>query len=267
MVFLERCDHNRFNDEWPDHDWQLLAADIPRLASRQSHRDLAKEYIGGLFRWRLLGTPTRRSLFDGTATNSLGEKHSIQWSFGRKITKLDDMESAPSSGIRHLLGANIYEMSDKAKTPTDIYTNHQTKVLVVDATTVTPSQAYQITYSSAQDWSQYEQLTFRVCADADVTDQSTSDGSALPDFTLVFDSLNGSAQITAASLRTANRPRRPVYHKIKSGVNCTAICLETIAVKLARLSGPDLTAITAFAVVIPANTGRQFFDSFELVKR
>src|ERR1041385_3874189 len=106
MVFFEACNHNRFNDVWPDDDPNTLAADLKRPVFRQDHQNLLKEYVGGLFRWQLLDAQTPKDLFDGTAANSVGAKAAIQWSFGQKIDHLDELENAtmPEIGSRALSG-------------------------------------------------------------------------------------------------------------------------------------------------------------------
>src|SRR6185436_2177553 len=107
MIFLDGCNHNRFNTVWMDpaaaggDDTGMLPADIDattgRVLTQAKHQALAKEYIGGLFRWSLLGTTTLESLFDGTRANTVGVGASVQWSFGRtrsSVRVLDDMEGA-----------------------------------------------------------------------------------------------------------------------------------------------------------------------------
>ena len=84
MVQVSRCCHNRFNSVWSDgtpaipadplkkfqgDDKRIVATDIPLLRSFDAHQKLEGEYVGGLFRWQLLGDKTARGLFDGSRTN------------------------------------------------------------------------------------------------------------------------------------------------------------------------------------------------------
>jgi hypothetical protein len=274
MVFLDGCSHNRFNDTWTEDDHHLLEADIKtRLVSRPYHRDLAREYIGGLFRWWLLGKARASSLFDGTAANALNAPASIQWSFGRKVEELDDMEDAatPTVGSR-APGATVRNMAGVTGTLAGIHTNHWTGVLVLSKNlSSTPVNAYQLNLPvTHQDWSSYDLFTFRVCADADVSNVAAS---ALPDVTLVFADLAGKSEpISLASLAT--KPRRPTDHVINpkgepvSAIR-TVIRLETLAVDLDDLKNKvDLSQMKSVAIMVPPNFAvHQFVDSLQLIKR
>lgn len=291
MVFLDACNHNSFNDVWTTQEQLLPIHDPSRVASPEHHRILAKEYIGGLFRWQLLGTASPKSLFDGTAANSVMAGASIQWSFGKTVVELDDMES-PTDLDRTLSGpeARVEEMAGVTITTglttkkVGDYTNHQTGVLHLAPTSVAVPYR-RVLPASPMDWSQYDLFTFRVCVDADVTTAATTASSILPDFTLVFYSVGQSVEVSATSLRTTNRPRKPVFHdvhwfeyvpsalfpgkfvKTERFGNCTVICLETLSVELATLKNVDRAQMTAIEVKLPSGfTKHQFFDSFQLVK-
>jgi hypothetical protein len=283
MVFLDECNHNRFNEFWTTDD--SLAVDIGRLRKREEHYQLVNDYVGGLFRWRLLGKVKSRSLFDGTAPNSLNAPASLQWSFGQKVFSLDEFTLgssgtalAPPGGSRVLPSTATVKAIGVAISDR---TNHQTDVLDLPPGMAATPVAYKLTLAaSAQDWSQYDLLIFRVCADADVSASASVGLSALPNFTLVFaDDKGNSVEIAAGSLPTLKQPRRPVFHQAtnpSTGVieNCTVVRLETLTVDLARLAklppaGVDLARMLSISVVPPTVTflKDQFFDSFELVKR
>jgi hypothetical protein len=291
MVVLDACNHNSFNDVWTTPEYYIPIHDPGRILTPEHHRILAKEYIGGLFRWQLLGTSSPQFLFDGTATNSLSAHASIQHSFGKSVVELDSMEN-PADPARTLSGseATVEEIADVTITKIPLitknvadYTNHQTSVLHLAPTTV--AEPYKRLLVSVKDWSQYDLFTFRVCIDVDVTTAATTAAAILPHFTLVFYGTGQSEEVTAASISTSNRPSNPVFHNVhwfeyvksllfpgtfihteKFG-NCTVIRLETLFVDLATLS-IDRTKMTAIALKVPsAFAEHQFFDSFQLVKR
>jgi hypothetical protein len=185
--------------------------------------------------------------------------------------------------------ATVEEMADITITKIPLttkkvidYTNHQTGVLHLAPTTV--AEPYKHLLFSVKDWSQYDWFTFRVCVDVDVTTPATTAAAILPDFALVFYGTGQSEEVTAASMRTANRPSKPVFHnvhwfdefkgilpkttiKIEKFGNCTVIRLETLFIDLASLS-IDRTKMTGLALKLPsAFAEHQFFDSFQLVKR
>jgi len=282
MVFLDACNHNRFNDVWTADDNGAFSPDLTRLISRQGHRDLATEYICGLFRWQLLEASGPEFLFDGTAANATAAHAAIQWSFGLQesglnVMPLDDMEStianASARGPSGVIVSPMMLIVTSSGAQVGTYSCHLTGVLHVLQTAPSSNevQAYTLTFASAQDWRDYDQFIFRVCADADVSTEMTAANSPLPNFTLVFTdaaSPPNSAPITATSLRTADRPRTPVFHGIPPTSNWTVIRMETFAVKLASLSDIDLSQVKEIAMLIPGNFPRdQFFDSLELVNR
>ena len=279
MVFLDACNHNRFNDVWSTDD--SGPADVARLVTREEHRKLANEYIGGLFRMQLLGASAPAGLLDGTTANTLGAKTSIQWSFGKTIKTFDafDDPAAADLGARTLFGAGVQEMA-KIKTNgtfVDERTNHQTGVLDLKPNVPGPPPvAYELAILAAHaNWSGFNRLLFRVCADADVSTAAKIASSPLPEFSIIVrDSAGGSAIIDAVALRIPDvRPRRPVFHEVLhplTGVpeNCTVVRLETFAIDLATLKGVDKSNITSLVIVPPINfANHQFFDSIQLVQR
>jgi hypothetical protein len=274
MVFLDACNHNRFNRSW-DRDEATASNE---MVSREGHEALLVDYVGGLFNWKLLGKPKRKTLFDGTAKNSVKAKASFQWSFGQSRRPLDEFELLSSGVVAEATGgtrtissgASAQLMANVVDgTPVGDRTNHQTAVL--DAPTIggtTTSKIYELALSpSPQDWTGYDLFTFRVCADVDVSSPGTIATSVLPDFTLVFtDDQAKSVTVAASSLPT--KPSRPVFHKAK----CTVIRLETLSVNLAKLvnlppSGIDLQHMVSISIVSPPGLKHQFFDSLQLIRR
>jgi hypothetical protein len=283
MVFLDGCNHNRFNRYW-DSD-ESLVVDKKLLVSREGHEKLLVDYVGGLFRWKLLGKTKPRSLFDGTVKNSVKAHASFQWSFGQSLRELDEFVLTPggvvavaTGGTRTATsGAAVQVMANVVDgAPVGDRTNHQTAVL--DGPTIagtTPSQIYKLALSpSPQDWTNYDLFTFRVCADADVSTSGSISLSALPDFTLIFTDQTKSVTVAASSF--PNQLSRPVFHEEQNsaGTNqtCTVIRLETLSVDLAKLvnlppSGIDLQHMVSIAIVSPAGLKHQFFDSLQLIRR
>lgn len=281
MVFLDACNHNRFNDVWSTDDSLMRPADVKHLLKREEHHTLANEYIGGLFRMQLLGVSAPARLLDGTTANTLGAKTSIQWSFGKTITTLDSFENpaAPDIGTRTLFGTAVKEMATIKTNGTflDERTNHQTGVLDIEPNVPgPPPEAYVLTLPAPhRNWSGYGQLIFRLCTDADLTNAGSVTASALPDVTIVVkDEGGGSAVIQGTSLRVPNvRPRQPVFHEAFNVItgkweNCTVVHLETLAIALTTLAGVDKTKITSLVIVPPINFAfHQALDSIQLVKR
>lgn len=278
MVFLDHCNHNRFNDVW---GFDEVPADAPRLISRPGHRTLAIEYIGGLFRMQLLGASAPAKLLRGTTGNSVAAGASIQWSFGKAILTLDQFESAaaPDLGARTIHAATVEDMAGITVKRKKIgeRTNHQTRVLAIKPNMPgPPAEVWRLKLPAGnRNWSGYDALIFRVCADADLSSEAKILASPLPDFTLVLkDTAGGSAVITADSLRVPNmRPRLPVFHELLNSEtatveNLSAIHLETFVVELDGMSGIDITKIDEIALTPPIGfKDFQFFDSFQLIKR
>jgi dienelactone hydrolase len=68
MIFAERACHDRFNTEWDDNDFyfgQLTPADQAAVVSSDAHKKIAKGYMNGFFRWRLLDDEEMRLYFTG----------------------------------------------------------------------------------------------------------------------------------------------------------------------------------------------------------
>ncbi len=281
MVFLDACNHNRFNDVWTSDDSLMVPGDIARLVSRADHRKLANEYIGGMLRWQLLGTATPVNLLDGSTVNSVGTGASIQWSFGTSMKLLDGFQdpATPDIGTRTLLGASVEPVASITIGGVKFAerTNHQTGVLnIAPNVPGPPPEAYKLAIPAAHaNWTGVNRLLFRICADADVSTAAKVAASSLPEFVIVIrDSAGGSAVIDGTTLRVPNvRPRKPVFHEARNPVgggneNCTVVRLETLAIDLGTLSGLDRTKVSFVVVIPPVNfANHQFLDSIQLVKR
>lgn len=275
MVFLDHCNHNRFNEVWAaDGDESGMHPDDVasggRLLPVDDHTRLAKEYIGGLFRWKLLADVAPKGLFDGTKTNTLGAGVSLQWSFGSQIQVLDDMEDPVKP--RNVSNAFIDPFPDFSIGTRQLHeeTNHSTTVLFVEPPPASPpDEAYRVVMRAAErDWSGFDILTFGVGADFNLDTQATIDAGQLPDFNFTIIDVNGaSAVIAASTLSSSSVPRRPVFHLHKSGDNCTVLRLETMSLPLTQLAAVDLTQIESVGITAAAGFTRHlFFDSIQLVR-
>jgi hypothetical protein len=243
-----------------------------RLLSESEHHQLAKEYIGGLFRWRLLGDTVPQGLFDGTATNTLGAGASLQWSFGAQVVTIDDMEDPVKPRI--ISGAFVDPFPDIVIGPRDLgaETNHVTAVLGVEPP-LASGEAYTVALGPGQvDWNGFDALTLRVTADFDLTDETTIAAGQLPEFSVVVTDVTGAtAVVSSAAISGPFVPRRPVLHLAvdDSGTteNCTALRLETMRVPISAVTGIDLTRVATVGLMAdPGMTRHLFFDSLQLIR-
>jgi hypothetical protein len=222
MVFLDHCGHNRFNSVWAgDGDESLMNPPDRnlggRLLSAGDHEKLANEYIGGLLRWRLLGQNSERGLFDGRKVNTLGAGASLQYSFGAAIQVLDDLEAPLQARV--VQDATIQPFADitVGTRRLERETNHQTKVL-----SVTPNlpnagvRALQLDMAAGQrNWSGFDALLLRVCADFVLTSEATINAGRLPEFEIVVIGANNQSVTTSSiALNAAVTLRRPVFHEV-----------------------------------------------------
>lgn len=204
MVYLPHCGHNGFNRIWKDDptaaepgkdEKDLIDKEVSnggRLRTPKEHRQLAIEYIGNMFRWRLTNETTLKGLFDGSSPNSLELPTSIQWSFGN-VTDVETMENPAqgTTGTRKLEKSVIGRFAEvrpglRDKTP------HQTGVLAVDPNLAQPVPAVmKLTFDPAQNWLPFSLLTLRVTADFNLTAESTILAKKLPEFQLILSDSGG----------------------------------------------------------------------------
>ena len=279
MVYIPFCCHNRFNDTWTADDSGLIAADVARLHSRDDHRKLLCEYVGGLFEWKLLGSKGKSQLFNGRGSNSLGHDVSQQWLFGAQRKQVDDFEATGAIGNRTIKSSTVAAFADvqvggKKLEPN---TSHQTSILAVDANLPTPPPtAYELDIAAGQrDWTGYEMLSFRLGVWLDIDTQAKINaGSGLPPFELVLiDGAGGSAKVPAAGFTTPDIPGKAVFHQVDIAdppdppdlQNCSLHRLSTAAITLAPL-GIKLDDVRKLQVVPGAGFKQKIFlDSFWLV--
>lgn len=231
MVYINHCNHNRFNTQWADvnstlgrvvgDDFGMNPSDLGsggRLLSPLDHRKLANEYIGGLFLWKLLGQTSHKGLFNGNATNSLGAKVALQWSFGKQIISLDEMETALSSRTLNpaFSGVDLFTSINTGSRNFEKLTFQQTSVFFIEPASLSgPTVMYTLKMPVGQkDWSGFDAFNFRVCKDFDLSSLANINAGNLPEFIIeVVDGNGASAQISSTQLANNLTPSRPVFHE------------------------------------------------------
>ncbi len=141
---MDGCDHNRFNTVWMQDTGDEFGAhpdDVGALLSEASHQGLAKEYIGALARWKLLGDVTGKDLFDGQQLNQQGAEVSLQWSFGEHVLSIDDMEDPVKPRTLHNASVEVFADTPISGHNLALETDHQTSVLVIDPSIAAPVPA------------------------------------------------------------------------------------------------------------------------------
>ena len=114
MVFIQGITHNRFNEKWredrhygdPKHCFvvQPYSPSVPPgpfdtgIRSAADHRQLAIDYVGGLFRLALNGETSRLGLFNGLIVPVSNHNVSIQWSFG-KVLEIENFKDPSKNAL------------------------------------------------------------------------------------------------------------------------------------------------------------------------
>jgi hypothetical protein len=278
MVFVDTCCHDYFNSVWAASPVEVDLTDL-RIATPAVHQDIAIDYVGDLFAWQLTSArqPQR---FDGRTGNRSSVHASIQWMFGQQLQKIDDFENPAAN----LLGGTRTVMNPGAPTSIDdmasimingntlaAHTGHQTHVLNVDLTQGTPGSTRVLTDTippANQNWSLFNTLIVSVAGWFDPTSAATIAAAPQPHIKVT---LIDTANVTASADWTqygAALPSRPIFKSPPSFGNITLMRLETIAIPMSALAGPDLTKIATVAVDIdPGNNTHVFVDNIHAVQR
>jgi hypothetical protein len=300
MVFLEGIAHNRFNTNWnnlpdycdPDepHVAQTPPPPVdPRIRTAADHQALAREYIGGLFRFRLNGDVSVRGLFDGSLVNSIGAQALIQWAFGARRLVIDDFEDEPTAG-RDTLGGNVvappfatevdFASAIVGTDPIDPHVQHQTKVLDAFARPGTwTTRAYRAEVPTARkDFRDFVVFTFRMTRWFDVSTLAAFSGTSFPSFKVrIRDGAGGVAEVdqTALDVTGLRAPARPYFHELfdaNSGpsgeiINVTKVSLQTLVIPLSRFAGAALDNVQAVEFEFDLSlSGHVYVDSLMLIK-
>ncbi|MFI0446842.1 hypothetical protein [Actinomadura sp. 6N118] len=290
MVFLDGCNHDRFNSKWPDND-PAVAAGEPVL-SRADHQALVIEYIGGMFAWQLTGDTTARPLLNATRANSKGVRVSLQWAFGASHLLVDDFEGGspnlPGTG-RNIPGgpggpvANIKFMPDiSIGGPLDAHTGHQTKVLHIDAGGSGSRKALEITFSAARDLTSATFLTLLFSGHFPDLSKAGIAAAKVPDLKVtLIDDAGASDTVTRLSFEPGWVPSRPFFHQIQRKRlrppppapappplppdNVTLLRQETAAIALTTFSGVDRTKIRKIVLeTVPGAAANVFVDDIRI---
>jgi hypothetical protein len=311
MIFVKGITHNRFNTKWNDRphygdgyhpfvshpDCPSKRGDKPvgpgcppfnRLIIRSAaeHQQLAKEYIGGFFRFVLKNEASRERLLNGLIVPTGNYSVSIQWSFGKKVRTIDNFERRDDSTF---LGgkATFYDSKRVAfvdatvgtpPVPVNPHVQHQTRVLEV-----MPGGSYRADIpKGSRDFGNFRELTFRMTQWFDVTSPSTTEGTPYPRFKVRIeyhaDGVTRKAEVDQSALdrRGVRPPNRPFFQAIyvkfdksftprdlhpekykviskdKLGVmlNVTKVALDTLVIPLARFKGVNWKDVRAIEFAI-----------------
>jgi hypothetical protein len=277
MVYVPGCCHNRFNRTWTADDFGVLPADTARLHSRADHEQLAIEYVGGLFEWKLLGRTGPAARFNERAANTLGHATSTRWSWGTRSKLLDDFENPASApaGARTVAGADVTPFADVVVNANRLEpnTSHQTTILAVKSGLAgPPPSALKLALAAGhRDWTGFELLTLDLGTWIDVTSAATIAAGVSPPplAVMIVDGAGKSAKADAVSFTTPDVPGRPVFHEVDTGsgvVNASLHRLATCAITLSGFTGVDLGDVRTLEVVPAAGfPQRVFVDAIGLV--
>jgi hypothetical protein len=129
MIFAKGITHNRFNTIWNnlrhygDSSHRFVAHPActttppgsacppfdTDIRSAHDHQQLAKEYIGGLFRLELNDETSRKRLLNGLIVPTGNHSVSIQWSQG-KVLEIENFEDSSKNALG---GATTYTSTSR----------------------------------------------------------------------------------------------------------------------------------------------------------
>ncbi|GIH97749.1 hypothetical protein ACFFMN_03525 [Planobispora siamensis] len=264
LVFLDGCNHNRFNTTWPMTDPFRVPGEAVRSATE--HRMLAGEYIGGMFAWQLTGHTEFALLFTGQRANERGVPASIVWAFGTQMSLLDGFEGAAPAGTTRTVGASaeVKPFGDVSIGGAAIAsrTAHQTRVLHADVTGGA-GKCLELAFGAPKDLSGFSDLSIALTADFNITTKTAIAGSPLPDLKITLvDDAGKSATVTRAAFRPGSVPGRPAFHMVDVGrgpQNATLLHLETAGIAFSAFAGVDLAKVRKVILDTVAGTAPHVF--------
>ncbi len=276
LVFAERCCHNSFNSVWHADgiEGRIRAADrVPgRLADEATHQALAKEFIAGQFAWHLKGVSARNSLFNGATASATGLKTVLLWSFGNRLEHVDDFENPAANlvgGVRQLnSGAVVEDFGSIVIPPGGSIGDNvmgQTHVVHTDLAVATGSPfGVETTFPAGRgDLTSFTTLALDVGAHFDITDEMTIAGGTPPTFSVILHDAAGGVAILD-STRFSPAMGKPFFHELSTGVNVTALWVQTLRAPLSLFSGADLHNIVKIQVEVAPSNGHLFIDHIKL---
>lgn len=276
MVFVQGMTHNRFNEKWREErhygDALHCFTDKPGwcpppphstspfdtgIRSAADHRQLAIDYVGGLFRLVLNGETSRLGLFNGLIVPVGNHNVSIQWSFG-KVLEIENFKNPSQNALG---GSATYTTTSRIPfrhtaarqqgiVPHDI----DTFALKADTAGGTYRADIPPVYKDFSA-SGFDLLLLRMTSEFDVTSPATIRSGQLPKFKIRFrfgkpDGSVGSAEVDHRhiDIRGVRAPKRPFFHKIclcSTVLNVTKIVFHTLVIPLNRFRGVNWRDVQA----------------------
>ncbi len=218
MLFIDGCNHNRFNGAWMADSGDEFGAhpdDLAELQSEATHQALLTEFVGALARWKLLDQSAGKDLFDGQQLNRKGVDVALQWSFGDDIVEIDDMEDPVKPRTLHNASIDVFADTPISGHTLELETNQQTSVLVIDPNIGAPVPAA-LTLdlpATQRDWRAYPQLLLRATALFDLSDPLAILQGRLPAFDVVVRDGSNNAVPLEQSFAQILAPSFPVFHR------------------------------------------------------
>lgn len=307
MIFVKGLTHNRFNTEWDNErnygDWSHLFVNHPDcrttpagaacppfnadIRAADDHKQLAKEYIGCLFRLELNGEASCMGLFNGLIVPTRNHTVGIQWSFGqmREIDNFEDFaRNALSGNVTYPSAASHvrFEHANFAGVP------HQTRALSLD----TNGAIYRSEIPAGhRNFSAFDLLMLRLANHFDCSSAQSISASRHQDFRVrIFytpppDATGAVGPVVSAEAdqrhldtRGVRARNRPFFHQIAICANassgCTApgdvptihnvtkIAFDTVVIPLRHFSGVNWSDVRAIEIEAgPRWTAPLFVDS------
>jgi hypothetical protein len=285
LVFVRGANHNRFNSNWGLNDPRLSpSTPATKILAADVHTNLANEFIGGFFRWKLNREDAIRGRFNGSQANTAGTggatvEVAIQWRFGDPILLVDDFETDGPlnnrTGGRHPTNGTIESLVNTAGL--DAFRKpHETRAMRF---TLTPAGTFslreQLTFLDF--FSDFDVLTFRMQRDYT---SIGSDGALLgaPSPTLTITLREAGREADVSNIYAFTRFFVPDLQLLRfpnetSDKNVTKLVMQTYSIPISAFlnlnTGPiDLNAIPEIEFSLnPALPMVVSIDSVLLVKR
>jgi hypothetical protein len=297
MVFIHRASHNRFNRVWVDASQSLPSAsprsrsllsqkadpnhsppEIAALLSPGAHERLAKEYIGGWFRFWLNRVYREGRLFTGLQTNAEAAEASLQFVIGTRLKRLDqfDDQGLMSSFVGRITGiAGI----TAAFLPVDSPARFPHLDYALKATSPSSRITFQVD-TPHRDFSRYSQITFRMTRLINAgTSAILAAGDIRPDFQITLtDGAGRTAVVRRVDVMAENRHIVPPIFRsgldldedgTSDGINVTLLPYQTWRCSFTRFqtaTGFDLRNVVSLGLRVSATSAEPVYvDTLTLV--
>ncbi|MGZ8822283.1 MAG: hypothetical protein ACXWX1_13305, partial [Aeromicrobium sp.] len=284
MVFAKGACHNRFNTNWGTEP-RVITSD-PDLLDDAKHQELARFYIGGLFRLKLGGDAALHRRFTRDEKPPSGLTVALQYSHGTKRV-IDNFEGPQNEfGVARTVAIGaVGPLKDLAvkldgaatATPVGKHVPHATRVAHADVTSATSSSRWFTDplpdpMGSNSDWSGFTFLAFRCGQWYDVRTAAISGKRAHLRVTLKdFD--NKEAVVNESEFFPTDPPGKPFVHKHKE-LNSpeklsTLLRMDTVRIELAlfKKRGVNLQKVREVRFDVDKTDGTHvFIDSLEIFR-